>query len=502
MELLNAWKSIGITKPIQNVTNKLNPVKKEKDVYEISLFNNWLMIDLNLVTKNHQFVLKSNKEFISDLIKLNEIYLIETTMNEGLHLLISFNNELKTKYFDKEIILKNGIKSKLRVEFKKKCLIYPSNLVFKRVNIKILENNDLLKLLKTILKMLKKRKIMSFKDTNIILENDSLLFNDNINSDFSGSDLDDDYKKLMGKKPRAKKLKSDTESVFQIKSESLAMYHKQLYKVYLNYKQHFVNLEHNEFYELQKNLEKFIAHLDVARCSNIYFNDLVLFILSILYEEYYPSEKDHPFYELSTTEKWIEWTNSYLNLKEMLDKNNASLSYRINIKIDGHELYRAVTCINEFGSNMTDDESKQEFINFREKFKLDQSFQPNLAMQFISFILTTLSLINLNLGVHYSVNNYLKMNTNFKAGIIFYIPLFKRYTSKFKMQIIKCFSKKHGKSPNGYIFFKDLYWQSIYNNSDFFDNLISTIFASLTSHELESLKAEILLIGNKFFLFY
>jgi hypothetical protein len=82
-------------------------------------------------------------------------------------------------------------------------------------------------------------------------------------------------------------------------------------------------------------------------------------------------------------------------------------------------------------------------------------------------------------------------------------PNFARSTKySFKMQIIKCFSKKHGKSPNGYIFFKDLYWQSIYNNSDFFDNLISTIFASLTSHELESLKAEILLIGKKFFLFY
>ena len=502
MENLNDLNSLGRIEKIHTVTNKLNPIEnlKGREFYEIALYDNWLIIDFNVVTKNFQYVLTKDKSFINELKNLEEVMLIEITMNEGLHLLVSYLNDLNTDFIEKDISIKNSIKTKLRIEFKRKCLLYPQMIIHKKDSVRSVDTPKLAILLKKILKLMKKHKLFTITDTNVLFEEST---NESITSDEYESNsesekteenqMDDEFKNMFSK-PTNKRTKFDMDDTNNFNSNTIDP--KKYYKVYQNYKLHFKDSKNNEFYELHKNLDAFIKHINKSRCTNIYFNDLVLFILSILYEEYYPSIKEHPFYNLSCTRKWIKWTAAYFNFNNMLEKNNASLSYRIDIKIDTHELYRAVTRFNEIGSNLSDTESKIEFDNFREKYNIKEIFEPNLSMQFISFILTTISILNLNLSVHFSINNFLKMNTNFKAGVKIYVPLFKRFTSKYKMQIIKCFNRKNGKSASGYIYFKNLYWQSIYYNSDFFDNLLSSIFSSLTSNELDLLKSEILLIGK------
>jgi len=527
--LLDFWKGYGEVKEIANVINNICPITKASQkklnyskvpnplYYEVNLHRYrhndfWFIIDFDIETKNNQKILASRLDLFKVLKKMKQIKYCELSMNQGIHLLVNTNFLIQGNSLKRKIKLKNNIETTLRLEFKCKCLVAPSNdyvYQFSNENVKKMNISKIRKFLKKVFGLFERFELFNFTDGCLFpnfLQNptcaDGSSDDESTDSDLSDFEISELTDNDSIENPLKRKLETNEndENIFKLISYTLNPYYSKLYAVFLNYKQFFdstanESITNNEFLEFQTNFETFVKNLSKNN-SCIYFGDLALFILSILYKDHFALERDHPFYIMSDTDKWITWTAAYLNFTDMLIKNNVSTSYRSNIEFDRHPLYRSITKINEYGSDMTDEESREELDSFRKKYGKTPYFQMNITHEFITFILTTMSIVGLNLEIHFSVNKFLKMFGNVKHNMSFGVLLFKRFTSKYKMQIIKTKSKSGSKSGEGFIYMEHLYWQNFQGNENFIDNLISIIYPSLSVVDTERLKSEILQMGK------
>ena len=557
-KLLEFWHTYGKIKEIANIVNVINPITSASSkkfnyckvadplYYEIELNknlfkNHWYIIDVDIESKNNQKILASKPELFTTLKNSNKIKYCELSMNKGIHMLVNTDSSILVPWFKKKIKLNNNIETVLRIEFKSKCLVAPSHdykFQFKNLNAKQIRQSKFSTFLKYLLGLFNHFRLFDFAGGDMTIPTDLFRSHEckesndssSSSSDYDSSDSENEYPELIKTdslkrksienahesigKPSGTKRKlinkdkddDDDENAFKLSSIKLNPYYNKLYDIFLTYKKAFCSNSNeintnNEFLEFQNNFEFFVSNL-FKRNSCIYFSDLALFILSILHRDNFPLEKDHPFYVLSDTEKWITWTTAYLNFTDMLTRNYVSTSYRSNIKFDRNPLYRSITKINMFGSDLTDEQSRDELDMFRKKYSKPAYFQMNITKEFINFILTTLSILEMDLWIHFSVNNFFRMFGNVKKNVTFGVSLFKRYTSKYHMKIIKTSQKpKSGsKCGEGFIYMEHLYWQNFQGNENFIDYLISIIYPSLGVAETDHLKAEILQMGKSRYL--
>jgi len=525
--LLEFWQKLGDVKKLSNVINVINPItnasyKKFNNskitdplFYEIDLDQNkfkdfWYIIDVDIASKNNQKILASKPELFNILKKCKQIKYCELSMNQGIHILVNTNFNVNVNSLLKNIKLKNGIETVLKFEFKIKCLVAPSK-EYKHLFInelcKKMNRSNFSTFLSKVLEIFKHFDLFIFADKDVSVSptifkglNDSS--DESSSSDVSDVELTQIIETDQGSLKRKFENAKNEDNNFKLNSPRLMPYYNKMYDVFHNYKQTFASnsnefVVNNEYLEFETNLNLFVSNL-FKNNSCIYFGDLALFILSILYKDHFPLERDHPFYVLSSTKKWITWTTAYLNFTDMLIKNNISTSYRSNIDFDRHPLYRSITRINEYGSDMSDDESREELDSFRKKYSKSAFFHMNITSEFINFVLTTLSVVSLNLEIHFSVNKFLKMFGNVKQNMPFSVLLFKRFTSKYNMKIIKTSHKpvKGSNCGEGFIYMEHLYWQNFQGNENFIDYLISIIYPSLSVSVTDQLKSEILQMGK------
>ena len=143
-KLLAFWHTHGTIKELANVTNVINPITSQSHkklnysrvinplYYEIDLNKNrfndfWFIIDIDIESKNNQKILASRPPLFDALKRNSQIKYCELSMNQGIHVLVNTNFNIQVDSIKKNIKLKNSIETVLRLEFKSKCLVAPSN---------------------------------------------------------------------------------------------------------------------------------------------------------------------------------------------------------------------------------------------------------------------------------------------------------------------------------------------------------------------------------------
>jgi hypothetical protein len=498
--LIKFWKEIGTLNEKQSAfkANKMLRIDENKKLQDPLFYNiifnkntsdsNWLIITIDIVKKDNKSILIQNKDIINELKKLENIFYMESNQQKGLQILISSHETINLKNISKEIFL-NGIRTSLIFEYKNSCFVSPSesfDFIYKNSKLNYLKNNEELNdLVANIISIFEKFKL--FDNCKIKLDsNDEIIFEQNYKKNKTEEFLYD--RSLVGHKF------NEFKSNFTKKNQ-ISFFANMIWNVKLNYSSSYREIEVEQYFkEFLTNFENFANFILKDKKASIYFYDIQLFIQSIICNDILSTENE-PFYTLSCTEKWIKWTNEYLNCMEMLKANSVSSSYKADDDFDRHTLYRAITKINEFGSNLTDEESRDELDGFRVKYQKEACFQSNTASEFLNFILSTLSLIQFgsDLRTHFSINKFFIMFSNPKnfneAGVL----TFKRCTKKYNMKILK-HSKLSSKESLVYVYFQHLPWYKF--DSDFINNILYIIFPNHTNKQLEDLKSEITSLGN------
>jgi hypothetical protein len=500
LSLIKFWKEIGTLNEKQNAFNAnkmliFDENKKIKDplFYNIilnknTLESNWLIVTIDIVRKDNKNILIQNKDIINELKKLENIFYIESNQQNGLQILVSSREKINLKNISKEILL-NGSRTSLIFEYKNSCYVSPSesfDFIYKNSKLNCLNNNEELnELIVNIISIFEKFKLFDKENCkNTFDSNDEIISE---HKKFKSEKLTYDRSLIDHKF-------NEFKSNFTRKNQ-ISFYANMIWDVKLNYSSSYREIEVDKYFqEFLTNFENFSNYILKDRKASIYFYDIQLFIQSIICNDILSTENE-PFYTLSCTEKWIKWTNDYLNCMEMLKANSVSSSYKADDDFDRHTLYRAITKINDFGSNLTDEESRDELDGFRVKYQKEACFQSNTASEFLNFILSTLSLIHFgsDLRTHFSINKFFIMFSNPKNFNEASVLTFKRCTKKYNMKILK-HSKLSSKESVVYVYFKHLPWYKF--DSDFINNILYIIFPNHTNKQLEDLKSEITSLGN------
>lgn len=190
------------------------------------------------------------------------------------------------------------------------------------------------------------------------------------------------------------------------------------------------------------------------------------------------------FSSLSDTPKWFNFVISYCRLVIFLDRNKVCVG-RNNLvsKLNYYKLYRKITILNEVGKNL----GPGDEVEFNKMLKLTKekymipSKHDNVL--FLQFVLTTLSVININ----ESVINHFEQYVNYVTGSFgsnkqqkeqeFMSIMFKNSLSEFNLGIAYFENNSdRGNALNSYYLCIQRYpWITISNNNPLY-NLVATIF--------------------------
>ena len=291
--------------------------------------------------------------------------------------------------------------------------------------------------------------------------------------------------------------------------------------VYSNFRQYFDYEDFNYYItQIFLSLEKFDSYVSNQNNFGFYFCELQYFLSFLNNDSKDDLSTDDPFYALASTDKWIKWTEAYLNFSELLKQVGNSLSVKCSKFPDIHNLYRSITKRNLVGSQLSDNESRDEIFgyenrlevtrfgiivtsrpSFREKYNKPKIISIYPKYSFTNFVLVTLSIIKVNKKYFLLILKYLNLYVdNSEKKSLFYLTVFNNFLNKHGIKILKIKNpvKKSEISGCGFAILDGLPWQDLSNI--FMFDLLSMMFPNLDSNGIQTLLTNILDMGSAVYL--